>query len=312
MGSSASMIAVPEELVEQFERGNVLLFIGERILHDTEGQVVRDQLAFELTTRAGLEHPEDHTFFDAAQLYEDKMGRQALVQYVRERLEALGDEPQPVHRLIAGLTECKVMVITSLNRLLERAFEDAGRPLDVVIGNTDLAFEDDRKTQLYKLRGSIERPESLVLTEDDYEAFLDDRASISVVLQGYLARKTILFVGYDLTDPYFRRLHHKVTAALDVTALLICLRNHILIEPVQLVQAPQHRVSRDQRTGLPASIGRATVKPQPSASSTCRPIRAVSRPDCEATARATLQAAGLLRYPRRSRILRTRRVRHRR
>jgi SIR2-like domain len=35
------------------------------------------------------------------------------------------------------------------------------------------------------------------------------------VLQGYLARKTILFVGYDLGDPHFRRLYRKVIARLD-------------------------------------------------------------------------------------------------
>jgi hypothetical protein len=36
-----------------------------------------------------------------------------------------------------------------------------------------------------------------------------------VVLQGYLARKTILFVGYDLADPHFKRLYRKVTAPFD-------------------------------------------------------------------------------------------------
>jgi len=36
-----------------------------------------------------------------------------------------------------------------------------------------------------------------------------------VVLRAYLARKTILFVGYDLADPHFKRLYRKVTAPLD-------------------------------------------------------------------------------------------------
>ncbi|UCC62160.1 MAG: SUMF1/EgtB/PvdO family nonheme iron enzyme, partial [Anaerolineae bacterium] len=33
--------------------------------------------------------------------------------------------------------------------------------------------------------------------------------------QGYLARKTILFIGYDLADPHFKRLYRKVTTSLD-------------------------------------------------------------------------------------------------
>ena len=72
-----------------------------------------------------------------------------------------------------------------------------------------------KKHSCTSCRGSVERPKSLVLTEDDYEAFFEDQTSISVVLQGYLARKTILFVGYDLADPYFKRLYQKVMASLD-------------------------------------------------------------------------------------------------
>ena len=209
------MIPIPEELLEQFERGNVLLFVGERIVHDAEGRAVLDRLAAQLAARAGLPVDEDGSFPEAAQAYQDEKGRQALVQFLRDEREALGDEPQRVHQLIAGLTDCDLLVTTCLDRRLERAFEEAGRPLDVIVSTLDVAFEEEHKAQLYKLRGSLEQVESLVLTEDDYEIFFEDQASISVVLQGYLARKTILFVGYDLADPHFKRLYRKVTAPFD-------------------------------------------------------------------------------------------------
>ena len=189
---------IPEELLEQIERGNVLLFIGERIVRDAEGRVVLDQLVAQLAARCGITDVEELAFPEAAQAYEDDKGRHALVQFVRDQLEALGDEPQQAHRLIARLTNCNVLATTCLDRRLERAFEKAERSLDVIIGNVDVAFEDESKAHLYKLRGSVERAESLVLTEDDCEVFFEDQASISVVLQGYLARKTILFIGYDL------------------------------------------------------------------------------------------------------------------
>jgi formylglycine-generating enzyme required for sulfatase activity len=209
------MIPIPEELLEQLERGNVLLFIGERIVHDAEGRAVVDRLAAQLAARSGLLADEDASFPEAAQAYQDEKGRQALVQFLRDELEALGDEPQRVHHLIAGLTDCDLLVTTCLDRRLERAFEAAGRPLDVIVSRLDVAFEEEHKAQLYKLRGSLEQVESLVLTEDDYETFFEDQDSLSVVLQSYLARKTILFVGYDLADPHFKRLYRKVTAPLD-------------------------------------------------------------------------------------------------
>ena len=36
------VISIPEELVEQLERGNALLFIGERILRNVQGETIID------------------------------------------------------------------------------------------------------------------------------------------------------------------------------------------------------------------------------------------------------------------------------
>jgi hypothetical protein len=202
-------------LLEQVERGNVLLFIGERIVRDANGQVVIDQLATKLASRCGANHPEAYTFAEAAQACEDEKGRYELVQFVRDEIERLGDEPQRIHRLIARLTQCQVWVTTCFDSRLERACAEIGRPLQPITGKIEVAFDDDQKTRLYKLRGSVERVESLILTEEDYERFFEEHASISVVLRAYLASKTVLFIGYDLADPQFRNLYRRVTDLLD-------------------------------------------------------------------------------------------------
>ena len=209
------MIDIPEELLEQIERGNVLLFMGERIVRDPTGRAIHDQLTAKLAARCEITDSNQYTFPEAAQAYEDDRGRHALVQFIRDQLAKLGNEPQHVHRLIVNLAICKILVTTCFDQQLERAFAEGKQSLDVIIGNVDVAFEDERKAKLYKLRGSVEQPDSLVLTEDDYETFFEDQVSISVVLQGYLARKTILFIGYDLAEPYFKQLYRKVSVPLD-------------------------------------------------------------------------------------------------
>ena len=210
---------IPEELLEQFERGNVLLFIGDGVTRDPEGVVVVEQIAYDLAASRGLGAERG---WGGDQFPRSGPGvpgcdgaASAASSLCANRMEALGDEPQQVHLLIAGLMPCKEFASTLLDRRLERAFEALGRPLDVIVADADVPFEDERNAQLYKLRGSLDRPESLVLTEDDYDEFSDDQASISLVLQALLARKTIVFAGYDLADANFRRLHRKVTADLD-------------------------------------------------------------------------------------------------
>lgn len=207
---------IPEQLLEQVQHGNVLLFIGKRVVRCDDGEVAVDRLREMLLQRADVTSMDDYSFPEAAQAYQDLYGRQALIQTVRGFFEELGDTPQRVHLLLTELASwCDIIVTTGFDRGIERAFEETHIPLDVIISASDVPFEEQRRVQLYKLRGSLERVESLVLTEDDYEEFFDDQTSLSVVLEGYLARKTILFVGYDLADPHFKRLYRKVTARLD-------------------------------------------------------------------------------------------------
>ncbi len=215
------MVHIPIELQEQAARGNVILFLGDRVLRDSQGGIVVEQWATELAHRCGIDEVRRYTFPDIAQAYEDMAGRHALIQFVRERMAAVGDAPQPLHRLLAGYGAVPgaalhpVLVTTGIDRRLEQAFRERQRPLDVIVGRVDVAFEDEQHARLYKLRGSIEQVESLVLTRDDAETFFEQRASISIVLQAYLARKTVLFIGYDLSDSYFQRLYRKVTGTLD-------------------------------------------------------------------------------------------------
>jgi len=230
------VIPIPEELLEQVERGNVLLFIGERIVRDAEGWAVIDRMADELAARCGFPDDEGVTFPEAAQAYEHTLGRQALLQLVRDEVAAFSEEPQLVHDLIAELADYKVMATTCLDRRLEQAIQNKRRPLSVVIRNEDVPFADEGAVQLYKLRGSVEQPESLLLTSDQYDAF-DQQATISLVLlvlQGYLARKTIVFLGYDLADPHFRRLYRKTIDPLDIYAR----RSYALF-----AEPPSHNVS---------------------------------------------------------------------
>lgn len=213
------MAGIPLELVEQVSRGNGLVFVGE-CLTCAAGQ--GGQLAAwtaELGRRCGLGEPGAGSplaaFPAVSQLYEDTHGRQALIQFVRDALAQPDGGSSAAHHLLAALSECRIFVTTCLDRRLEEALTTAGRPPVVLVRNVDVAFADEGRTQVYRMRGAADQPDSLVLTEDDCDHFYDDESSISFVLQGYLARCTILFLGYDLADPNFKRLYRRVTANLD-------------------------------------------------------------------------------------------------
>jgi hypothetical protein len=117
-----SSVAIPTDLLEQVERGNVLLFIGEGLAREQAGEPPLEGLAAELAARAEIADAERLSFAELAQAYEDERGRQSLVDLVLRRFQAVGDAPLPAHRLIAGLAQCGVLATTDLSGRLERAF----------------------------------------------------------------------------------------------------------------------------------------------------------------------------------------------
>jgi hypothetical protein len=94
-------MALSVELLEQIERGNILLFVGDGI---GNGQLPSaTALADELAARCDYPSDEPRTLTHVAGYYELTRGRNGLVQFLRERLDTTAIAPSRAHQLIAGL-----------------------------------------------------------------------------------------------------------------------------------------------------------------------------------------------------------------
>ena len=72
---------IPQELLEQIGKGNVVLFCGAGISISEGGIPSGNQLARELAQRAGLGDVGTMSLPEVAQNYELKRGRQSLIAY---------------------------------------------------------------------------------------------------------------------------------------------------------------------------------------------------------------------------------------
>lgn len=96
---------------------------------------------------------------------------------------------------------------TNYDRLIERAFASISRPLDVVPGAADLSLRaTPGAARLFKMHGSIERLDDIVISTDDYELYRSKRGSFLPLLQAHLTSMSMLFVGLSLTDPNIRHV----------------------------------------------------------------------------------------------------------
>src|SRR5205814_637754 len=160
--------------------------------------------------------------------------------------------PASIHRFLATLPPLlrerglphQLLVTTSYDTALERAFEEAGETFEIVsylaagrnrgrfchiapdgTGSlieepntyaTELSLE--RNTIILKLHGQIERTatrewESFVVTEDDYIDYLaqaDVAVAVPVSLAAALRRSHFLFLGYTMADWNLRVILHRL------------------------------------------------------------------------------------------------------
>lgn len=124
---------------------------------------------------------------------------------VREHIGV--DHPIPdAVRTIARLP-LRHLWTTNYDRLVERAFEEIKRPLDVVPNAATLSLRPrSGAARLYKMHGSVEAPDDLVISTDDYELYRSKRGAYLPLLQAHLTSMSLLFVGLSFTDPNVRHV----------------------------------------------------------------------------------------------------------
>lgn len=237
-----------------FEEGTVVPFVGAGINFSarTPGAAWHEGAPFlpsgpELAAYLAevCEFPADegrdarHDLLRVAAYFQETIGRDEL-QRLLSRIASADQQPGPVHRFLAETRAPLLILTTNFDELLERAFEEAGKPYDVVTysdggrGHGEMVWwehgrrepravsasmvEPDlqRTTVIFKLAGSLRRADAVeegqtgyLITEDDYVDMLANllgpSPSVPVAFRKHLSRP-FLFMGLSLDNWYVRAL----------------------------------------------------------------------------------------------------------
>ncbi|WCI09657.1 SIR2 family protein [Arthrobacter sp. OVS8] len=105
-------------------------------------------------------------------------------------------------------------ITLNYDSLFESASEDAGSPRTVIPGDPPDNQTAASQKWLLKLHGSVDKPESIVLTRDDYLGYSATREALSALVKAHLITHHLLFVGFGLADDHFHEILHDVRRAL--------------------------------------------------------------------------------------------------
>ena len=148
------------------------------------------------------------TPIDAISAYDHEFSRAKLVEELAGLLHAESAQPGPAHKAFSELP-FDVVCTTNFDFLLEKAYEL--KPHSVycrpVVDQDQLSIATSGPgVSLVKLHGDLHHPSRLVVTEEDYDTFVDRYPLLATYLGNLLITRTPLFIGYSLEDPDFRQI----------------------------------------------------------------------------------------------------------
>ena len=148
-----------------------------------------------------------------ARIYEHKRSRQDLIDYLRQLLADPDYRPLPIHELMARIP-FPVIVHAGWDNLLEQALEGQNTPYQVIYSIKEIPYQTADRLLIYKPYGSLERPDLLVITEDDQLNMNNQLSGLKTQLANLIASYSLFMVGYAPDyDSVFVRIYHEIRQA---------------------------------------------------------------------------------------------------
>jgi NAD-dependent SIR2 family protein deacetylase len=205
--------APPPHLLERINAGEVVLFAGAGISTENKHHC---QSTFYEQIRAELGISDQPTFPELMSRYcALPDGRIKLIEKIKQRFEyfiSFDDFYYAMtrfHRAISPLYMIRDIVTTNWDDFFERECM-----VDSFVHDSDLAFWDAAPRRLMKIHGSITNFGSIVATTEDYQTSfkrLND-GPLGAHLKSLIARKTVLYTGYSLSDENYLRLLRNIAS----------------------------------------------------------------------------------------------------
>ena len=111
---------------------------------------------------------------------------------------------------------CKIkphaIITTNYDRMLELVFPDH----EPIVGQQILRGLQLSIGEIYKIHGSVEAHDSIVITQTDYDNFAKKQKFLSAKLLTFFNEHPLLFIGYSASDPNIQSILSDIDEALPV------------------------------------------------------------------------------------------------
>lgn len=129
------------------------------------------------------------------------------------------------------LLKTQIILTTNYDNFIEDSYNSASEyKIKKFIGQKGFFQETYGYAELYKLHGSVDSPNDIIITENDYKMFEENSVLISAKIISMMMNSPIIFLGYSLTDINVRKIIKDFTRSLTDKEIEILENRLVLIE----------------------------------------------------------------------------------
>lgn len=132
--------------------------------------------------------------------------------------ESLSPVSQSDAHLLVSALNAPILYTTNYDSLLEDAYDYLERSYQKVVSLDDVrkASLFSEGVQIVKFHGSLEKADSIVLTESAYFQRLDFESPLDIKLRSDLFGKNLIFLGYSFTDINIRYMLYRLRRIMSI------------------------------------------------------------------------------------------------
>lgn len=169
--------------------------------------------------------------------------------------EVIDEKVNEIESLKSMLTKSQIILTTNYDTFIEDIFNlKSDYEIKKYIGQRGFFDQSIGIAELYKVHGSIEEPNSIVITKNDYDEFNKNSILISSRIISLLIHSPIIFIGYSISDVNIREIIKDFTSSIPENEIINLEEKIILIERLEDEKELVEEIIQDNDLGCKINV----------------------------------------------------------
>lgn len=207
---------IPKTLQEDFIDNKIIPLVGAGF---SKNAILPDGLKMPDWNELGkkiADYISDYEYtnpLDALSLFESEYSRVKLIEVLAKELHINDIKPSDTYIAFCNLF-FETICTTNFDFVIDQTLTQRNQPYSIIVSEDRLPISTKETTKLIKLHGDFNHPKNMVITEKDYDEFLDNNKILATYVCNLFITKTLFLVGYSFEDNDIRGLWQIINSRL--------------------------------------------------------------------------------------------------